>query len=684
MCSVSVRVSGISVLLTLLALAACTAAPSSTTTSAQTATAAATASAAAPAASTAPTASTTAEALRFSCAAAQQLTDAGHPQLALDLIEKIRGPVPPQATTAAKECELERLNATTRLGTDQRAPAGGAATEEEPAAAVTYQKTWDGFVKSWVTPLQNPLLSWLGLVLALFVLARLFVSWPRMPFAGFPWKTNSIQLGRLFLFVGLVLILFSPVVMVHLLSTMSAAKNVPSGTADLLLLTVLAGVAGSFALCLWMASRLRVSVEARDGDGKVNEPSTNRIVALLGELGGTGPRGLEIPRGTDVTALSDSLTSTSFTNKVLAGMQKIIQLIAGVVPWRVVVTENASKELAVVITRNGWAAGAVTITGKNSDLFPAAPSADHGSAAVPKKADDADSASKPAKAETAVPDLQKLAAAFVLGTIAPHHQGFEGLCGATDWRSIGLHFIATTDVPASVAVPRLLLGRALDLDPQNLLAELALQNYLHRQATAASELDAYAEWLWRKHMELGAPPDAAGGGVEKLKRAEHASPLLRLRYSYLCVVLNSMAARNDYSASDDHRQVAHRLIGMLTQPPPECGALANRLRQKAALVCGDLGYSATPDSWVAQALVSPAPSTAYSAACHYARASRAADGPASDVKVQQSMDRLAYAFVDPRLKAWALKDPEFEHLRQSHERFSEFVGVPAVQPQTGF
>ena len=72
------------------------------------------------------------------------------------------------------------------------------------------------------------------------------------------------------------------------------------------------------------------------------------------------------------------------------------------------------------------------------------------------------------------PDLYKLAAAFVVTTLAEHEEGYEGFCGASDWRSIGLQYLATTDHIFNEEHQKLLLARAVELDPENLLASASL------------------------------------------------------------------------------------------------------------------------------------------------------------------------------------------------------------------
>ncbi|AOT02264.1 hypothetical protein ASPU41_01795 [Arthrobacter sp. U41] len=595
--------------------------------------------------------------LQSSCNAAKELTAADHPQLALDLIEKIRGPLDLQVKTPSIACEAERLDAVAALGAAQlkdQAKAGAKAAKEEPATGLP--AGWDAFVKSWVIPLQSPVMAGLGMVAALLVLARLCVFIPGMPPAALPWKQHSLRLGRNFLFGGLLLILAAPIGITYTLSGIPGGTAAAWSPAASLAIWLGVGVAGAFALSLWMSSRLRVSIEARDSKGEVSEAATNRMVALLNELGGTRPRGLEIPRGTDVTALNDSLASASSSNKVLTALRAIVQLIFGAVPWRVSITEGPNDHLAVVITRNGWAAGAATITGDNAELFPAQPGA--------SRSEDL--------------HLDKMAAAFILTTIATRHQGFEGLCGATDWRSVGLQFIATTDFNDAEDRCRMLLARATDFDPKNLLAEVALQNKMHRRSTDPRELESYAEWLWKKQSELG-----QRGRNGKLASPEFASLLLRLRLTYLCVTLNLASSSAGYIIGAEPRAVAHELMKSLKAPSPDSEPLALQMRARAAVLCAAFDCPVTADedfnTWQREGLESPAPYPAYSAACHYAREALRHEGSARAQAAAKAKDRLQYSFVDPELKAWASKDPELQRLAYLDPEFRAFLDSDVSQ-----
>ena len=589
--------------------------------------------------------------LQSSCNAAKALTAANHPQMALDLIEKVRGPLDLQVKTPSNACEPERLDALAALGAVQlkdQAKADVIAAKEEPATGLP--ASWDAFVKSWIIPLQNPALVWLGLVVAYLILARLSTFIPGMPPTRLPWKEHSVQLGRYFLFGGLLLILTTPVAIISTLSRIREGTPTPLASVASLAVLLILGLAGSFAVGLWMSSRLRVAIEARDDKDAVSEAATNRMVALLNELGSTRPQGLEIPRGTDVTALTDSLATASSGNKIVTAFRAIVQIISGATPWRVSITEGPKDHVAVSITRNGRAVDAATIARDNTELFP--------EPGPPKGGPDL--------------HLDKIAAAFVVSTIAKHHQGFEGLCGATDWRSVGQQFIATTDYSSNKDYSCRLLASAVDLDPENLLAEAALQNKMHRRSTDRHELESYAKWLWDKQSKLGRPAPGA-----TLPGSEFESLLLRLRFSYLCVAINLASMSADCSIGAEPRAAARALMTSLRQPSPGCEPLAQQMQPRAAILCQAFDCAVTEDAefadWQKAALESPAPYPAYSAACHYAREARRLEGSGRVRAAEKAKERLQYSFIEPELKAWAPHDPELRRLADLDSDFRDFL-----------
>lgn len=577
------------------------------------------------------------------CLAAGQLV-LDNPEQALDLIEKVRGSYAPQESSRRTDCEPERLAALKNMGDKQFKD-----SQLKPNAAVDVRQKWDAFVKSWVLPLQNLALAWAGTVLGLLILARLFAFLPHplMPLKYLPWRHASKWIRGAVLAAGIVLVSwFSWQLIVRLFQT----KN-PQDDFRQLIILVIGAAAGSFLFATWMASRQRLSVDVRNSKGEANESDTSYVVALLNDLGGSRPRGLEVPRGTDATGLSAVPLSTTFSNGVLAALQKTFESVFGITPWRIAVDSKSDDLVSVVVTRNGWTAGAASISRSNRLIFPALPAEGKATAeGVPAL------------------DLYKMAAAFILATLAPHYQGFKGLGGATDWRSIGLHFIATTDFEGHKDEQILLLARAMELDPENLPAEAAMRNLYYRHfPTETTEQMAYRDWLgivvarfdkswWLRFGQRGL--------------------LQRIRFSYMCVTLNLMAGMDTQDADvDKASEIARKLMKGLTRLSSESESLEKRLRPHAALVFDTIlrkqGEAHPVDEWPEmwkrwhkEATTSPAPKLAYNSAC-----SLATQGESwTNVK-----PRLDAAILDPELKARAPEDPELKAYASSRREVQTYL-----------
>ncbi|UKA55440.1 hypothetical protein LFT45_05825 [Arthrobacter sp. FW305-BF8] len=620
------------------------------------------------------------------CAQAAGLTRDGKPADALALIEKIRGQVRSPALAATTACEDERLAAV--LKAQQPTPPGPQQNFAERAGAA-----WDQFVKSWLTPLANAGLGLLGLVAAFLVVGRLLVLLPRI--AGVRKRPSDRALLAL---AGLAFILFgcSLIVLAPVWNSGQAAQIFVQMAGGVLLALV-----GSLVLATYLSSRLRISLDVRDTKGETSKVDVSQIGALLHELGADAPRGLEIPAGADVTALAEDAMPLSFTNKVLAAVQKVLVSTFGVTPWRVVVSSSNEDSMTVSMARNGASVGAVTIDRNELHLADGQSeiSGPDGKAATPTKTNSA-----------AELELHKMAAAYILVMLARKHYGFDGLCGATDWRSLGLHYIATTDTTMADERQKKLLGAAVDRDAGNMLAEVTLQHKLCRGSTDEETTKTYAEWL--SGMATRIRSDIQRGAIS----AVGYRPLqYRLEGTFLSMVLNLPAAEPKYARLRRRaRQVAASMVQEL-EPAKRLlvpGLMAHKMRLEAALAYHDLygaGIGLAPEdlavagaaseaearakaeiaagakAWATissseqgksapifvdlynEALASVAPTTAYQAACSMARN----QGEAAVVEV---MRRLGYAFTDRDLKAWARSDPELAELRKS-EDFLHFLGV---------
>ena len=252
-----------------------------------------------------------------------------------------------------------------------------------------------------------------------------------------------------------------------------------TGLATALFGVTVAGV-GVLLTGQWMATRLRLEVRVSDAKGEAKPAEVGHIIALLSELGAEKPRGLEVPRGADAMGLNDAFAILS-ENKILKTIQGIIAGFLGTIPWRVTVDVKDEEHIAVAVMRNGHAIGSTTI----AQTYPI----------LRVKKDVPGQGHKDPEYHKFDPN--RMIASFILTAMAAEHSTLrDGLAGATEWRSVGLHSIAMADVDDKDNEGRAaVLGRALSYDPGNRSAGLAFQHALHRESTNATQLNSYRKWL---------------------------------------------------------------------------------------------------------------------------------------------------------------------------------------------
>lgn len=295
-----------------------------------------------------------------------------------------------------------------------------------------------------------------------------------------------------------------------------------------LLLSMLTAAVGVWLAAWLLATRLRLDVVVKGADGAFSTTGVGTVVALLSELGAERTRGIEVPRGADVTALEGAF-STLPDNVVLRTLKGLLVSLGGVTPWTATI-EGSATSRSVSIRRNGRAVDSAVID--VAALVPtvaSATAADSDSGATPDAtsktdADDGD-------ASAAEPDASlRLAAAFVLTTMSTKHSAIRrGLAGATRWESVGLQYIASADLtkPSDGPHRRAVLAAALDRDPGNLSARLAYRHALDRESTDRTTLELYRDWL---------------RSFAKEEPGKELTRGLRLRATYTRVVVATNAA----------------------------------------------------------------------------------------------------------------------------------------------
>jgi hypothetical protein len=638
-----------------------------------------------------PTYTPTAADLTAICAQAQTYIDDGDFTKALDLIDSVRKParevLGPLATNApvvnaALACDAERTLAV--LGLADETPKPETTIEE-------FGATWDAAVKNWLVPLQGSGVALLGLWAGILVLARLLVFVPR-PL----WGKWSRALSRVSLFSGFVAAIFFPIELVLLVNHLGS----PTSPDKDLLATIAVAVAGcvfaSVTLALFLGGSNRMTVTS--SDDKATSALQAGIIARLGALGPSGTRNLEVPRGTGIPADAVKNLLPALANNVfVTGLQAAMRALLGVAPWHVDYRTIDAERSVVTITRNGNGFASATI--------------DVSKLKLPEKHDDA--ANFPLR----------LAAAVVLATMAKTHRDFEAVAGATDWRSIGLTDIATTSFLDDDPLAMQALGRALDYDPANVRAAIALKNIQYRKSANEAELHDYRVWLEGRVDYLGRTGENLVGYVD-LRR--------QVLVAYLAVARNLIAKIETQAPAAAPPSRLVRFLSAIGATPPDgppatppdlrppnshliaraaelveivdvfspvSAGFRDRVRPvvatSVALIREEFAATAASPEldriyarsrpWLEAARVSASPQAAYAYACYLVRGPLAltltvvdADGVHLHPVIAE---RLATAFLDPDTRTWAKEDPELLALR-ALVPFEKLVGKS--EPSTDF
>jgi hypothetical protein len=652
--------------------------------------------------------------------------------LALDARRLVPGGArPTTATPESWSAATSRAEQALALDVQNAEAAEVLRSAPQPAPAERVHQAWSGFVDA-VGPLGAPLLALAVAVLVLAALARLVapatLRWPAMTA---PQRRFAAVLGWTAVVAGAMLLAWGPVAAS---STWSGTDLRAVGTAVGALLALAAAcAAGAAVLAAWylvedadrdartrwwawttgalgvvavalagqgvsargvagtllagasiaalgvlllgtvLATRLRLTIEVTSGAGERRSSGEGtggaHLVALLGELGAEPPQGLEVPRGTDINALSGSALAELPQQAFVKAVVTVVQGLLGSVPWRVTVEEKDADHLAVIVTRNGRAAGSAVIDKADVLRF--------------------DTSDPTSAADAARVDLYRAAAAVVLMTLARHHTGFDGLCGATLWRSLALQYIAQSDLATIPARRGSLLARAVDLDPANDLAQVALAYHTARHDTDREDLDEYRDWL--------------GGFAERTAgRSGYRSLRLRALYSRAVAAVNAcFATTRDGSAATGHldeaavtavRNLLDALAGeratgredalvvslqdaaksmyyqaATAEPQVVAQATVAPLSEAYARAMG----SPPVESWRTVPPLVATPTGEYNLACTYAILV-----PLLPEHVLRTTKHLRRAVVLTSLRDWLHEDPMLERYREQPDYLTEFGQDP--------
>ena len=182
----------------------------------------------------------------------------------------------------------------------------------------------------------------------------------------------------------------------------------------------------------------------------------------------------------DVKALEATGLKTTPEGQPAALLYKLADALFLRSPWRIQVEQEGSDRLTVSIHRGRHPVGTQVIDRaalRLDDLTLEDPGAD--------------------KPQEVLADLHVMAAAYILMTLAQYYK-LVGLYGATSWRSVGYHALATSEPLKGTPLEEKLLLLAVDDDPHHLAAQVALRQTWWRKTASSEDLLKYADWVTRQ------------------------------------------------------------------------------------------------------------------------------------------------------------------------------------------
>lgn len=579
------------------------------------------------------------------CAQAQTLVDKGHPQQAVDVIESIRKKytsppgtaTPAPADPASHYCQQEYTNAnywvTAHLGSE--------------AASAGFPQTLLANKELWAVPPIGWGLSLIGGWLAGTLLAALLAR-----FKFFELKTVSAKAADRYGIAGHLLLLAGASASAIFISR--AAIGRPG--AVWLLYCFLATVAfGVVFLALALANRVALQLSVRNREGAIDQSKTSNLLVLIRNLGYK-----ESYKGIPATdsqnhILANSTVEGTPENRVMAFLQFILTTVFGVHPWRVSLDETADGFLIVIINRNGRSTASERISAAELGEYAAGE----------------DGKSAPA------PGIRsyKMAAALISTTLSLSYSDFDDLCGATQWRSIGMVYAAAGEENNDIHLN--LLTYAAILDPENLSVQLQLQAFINNEETSGENLLQYADWLLAFAAKV-APATTTSGN----NRRPGLDQLYSLCLSnYLHAVLNLRNCEGFEDAYPKAHEEAGTLLKFHASMTPKDPNYQTILSMTEIAQAG-LDPKTSPE--VLETLETSKgeslhPTIRYNLACTLLVSPLAVNSPGL---FEKALGHLRYAVQDPELRDWAAKDPVLARtgIPESQKKRIDEIRMPSELP----
>lgn len=209
-------------------------------------------------------------------------------------------------------------------------------------------------------------------------------------------------------------------------------------------------------------------------------PSAEHVRAVLHKMGTESSGHLEMPTASDNSILKDVVVLPDSTGAIGKAVTALLGMLTLHNPWRLNIEAKSDDTLNVELYRNFIRMDAAVLNRANTLLF----------------LDDAirsELALKDAKeAEKPTYDYTIVAAAMALTAMAPVHGFKQVLGGATKWQSVGLEYLARQLSLRNETRGRI-LTEALELDPSNDSARLALWHHRYRYESELPALRRYWE-----------------------------------------------------------------------------------------------------------------------------------------------------------------------------------------------
>jgi hypothetical protein len=576
-------------------------------------------------------------------------------------------------------------------------------TKADIHSTMRFGMLWQQRVVDLATPLLNPAIAGAIMLLALFVLARMFVYLPRIWFFAFgPFVEKRKWLRYTSGILGALAMIAASATLVVVLTL---------GHLWLTTCFALLGLAGSVLFGSFLATQLRVRISVKSA-GMDDVALVARVAALMNELGGAQPSGLEAPVGADITDLKSAVVTVPDGNPFIEAVKWVVTALFTSAPWHVLVGVSGDL-VSVNVSRNLRSFAAVDIS----------PDAIYRPAEVGQPVHSG--RSKSTSASILNDYLLEFAAAAVITSLAREHPGFKGLSGerAADWISVGLQFVATSRFADDKETQRALLCESLNRDPTNLLAEVALQNLVYEKSEVGGERNAYLEWIEGKLFALRVRPERPYDLRKKmqpqtkpawtvserararfrsdttsiwlrrrLKRSGYVDIYRRLLYSYLVLSLNIRTGELIAGGGPDQhflskklpaRRAAQWACQSVRNDMPLSGTLRNRMRPNFALFYAAAELSDPPSPylvWYQTAMATSSSSVAFN--CAAVLADRWFVEPSGEVKdrwFRLLKERVRTATRNPAYQDKARTDPALARF-EGQKWFEEFVGRSALPP----